>query len=761
MDVVTGNPDRDQWGNCSFSNLFATTGADGKAGAQYSRKTASYNLSEMLDTTGMDQTTPYYDVILLSTASIVSGADAGKANAINGDVELSFYIDQTADYNKELNWDPASQDPNLATQCFAKFYDEQKAQDNGAKISRYTVKGSDLALETMVESSDSTASKTTYWSLAKSMQNAYYDQAIDKSATDSGCGRTITLMSEVPVIDNLELIGASTNELRKRTLDVNSFDIQVANNTSQAEGQYTSGLALKNAWLKIEDLSNTTGAELAVGNNATMTIDAGGKLIVDRTCQLEIEWDGATTAPAAEGETAPPADILNNGSLDLRAGGELQNDGVITIEGTEGKPYQPDASGTAPESAKGHGELTIFEGATLTNNGCFMANGALYVQGTLINNGCYNEDPIVSDDPDKGQFTYHRGIQSTWKDDVTQSNIIYGGIYVGMDKTWVKAYENAKLVNNGDILLCPGELVNMATVINAQGANIYSCATDRATIPIEPTPENPTVITKEVVFDTPKGSVIYNWGTIENQGGIKPGQVTVETNGSLGELVTPGKFGDYFALNLLDEGKITGQGSVYKHDLGSATVEFRRNVKKIGSVDYTGSPQLFDVVVFVGDRAYNNVNDFEVLYTAPNGKAIQANQVVDAGTYQITLKGKETFAGTTTKPFTVNKIANTVTLKGKTAQVKIADIKNAKKVLKRSAVIKVSNAQGKETYKLMSVEKDKFKDYFKVNKSTCNVTVKKGLKKGTYKLQIRIKVAGTTNYEPATSKVMCKVKVVK
>ena len=49
------------------------------------------------------------------------------------------------------------------------------------------------------------------------------------------------------------------------------------------------------------------------------------------------------------------------------------------------------------------------------------------------------------------------GIQATWKDDVTQENVIFGGIYVGADKTWEKTYANAVLENNGDIVLCPAE----------------------------------------------------------------------------------------------------------------------------------------------------------------------------------------------------------------------------------------------------------------------------------------------------------------
>ena len=822
---------RDQWGNISFSNLFTV---DSSSGTAYQKKTASYKLSEMYDSNGKDTTTPYFDVIVFSTAGIVAGADAQKEGALNGDIELNFYFDQTADYDPTVNWDPQSTDTTLSARCHAKFYNEDKAKEAGATISRYVVKGSELHLETMVENSDSSSTKTTYWALEKSLEHAYYDQEVDKSATDQGCGRTISLMSEVPVVNNLAIKGASATELKKRTLDVNSFDIQVANNTSPGEGEYTSGLWLENAWLKIADLSNTTGAELAIGNNATMTIETGGKLIIDETCQLEIEWDGATTAPAAEGQPAPTPDVLNNGSLDLRKGGEVQNDGVVTIEGTEGKPYQPGAEKQASEAAKGHGELTICEGATFTNNGCFMPNGALYVQGTLINNGKYG-DTIVSQDPDRGLFTYHKGIQSTWKDDVTQQNIIFGGIYVGMDKTWTTSYPKAVLTNNGDILLCPGELVNQGTVKNMPDGAIFLCATDRAIIPIEPDPATPTITTKEVDLDNPVGGIIYTYGELNNQGEIRPAQVAVATNGSLGKIATPGNYEDLFSLNVLGEGKVTGTGYYYKHNLKDATVELRRNAQVLDSVVYDGEAQWFDIVAMVGDRAYDSSSDFTVTYLDPSGNAIKPEQIVNAGTYKVQVKGKTTFRGTVTKTltvepatlteatlsatsftynkktqkptissvkagdlalkasdytatfsnnnpvnagtydvtvtgkdnytgnvkqtFTINKAANTIKVKGKTAKVRSAKVAKKAQTVKRAKAYKVTKAKGTRTYKLASVSKKKFKKYFAVNKKTGNITVKKGLKKGTYTLKIKVRAAGTANYKARTKTVKCKVNV--
>ena len=174
-------------------------------------RSASYLLSDLLD-----GTTPYLDVILYATAANVAGADAGKENVANGDVPLALYIDSTKEYNSELvEYDPSNPenvDPNATTgdktaeaytaKWHAKFFDATKSL-----ISHFLVKGSDLALETAVENSggEKKDTGTTYWSLEKSIQDPYYDQPIDADPEDTGCGRTVKMMSEVAVTGGLTL----------------------------------------------------------------------------------------------------------------------------------------------------------------------------------------------------------------------------------------------------------------------------------------------------------------------------------------------------------------------------------------------------------------------------------------------------------------------------------------------------------------------------------------------------------------------------
>lgn len=526
-------------------------------------RSASYKLSDLVDQNG---SIPYVDVILFATAANVAGADAGKENTANGDVPLAFYVDSVLEYNGELKeYDPSNtanvdpnadaNDPNAKTSTaydakwHAKFFDGSKAAAANTSVSHYLVKGSDLALETMVENSggEDKSTGTTYWSLKKALEKPYYDQETDKSPDDPGSGRTVKLMSEVAVTEELKLQGTDANNLKKRTLDVNSFDIQIANNTNTDASTYTDGFTLSNAWLTIADKSNTTGAEMAIGNNAHFVIDQGGKLIIDETCQLEIEWDGATTTTTGgqEAQTAQQ-DVLNNGLLDLRAGGEIINNGIITIEGTEGKPYQ-EGSGTEQQvidSQKGSGEMTIREGATLTNNGALVVYGKLYNLGTLVNNGKYN-DVIKSNDPDKGAFDYHKGIQVAWKDDVTQKNIEAGSLINGKDKDG-KIVSGATLNNNGDIVLTPGTLENDAVLKNNRGANIYSAAATEAIIPITPDPATPTIVSKRITLNPVELSHIINNGTLINNGNIAPATVALNDNIGFGKLTSPGDHPELF-----------------------------------------------------------------------------------------------------------------------------------------------------------------------------------------------------------------------
>ncbi len=146
--------------------------------------------------------------------------------------------------------------------------------------------------------------------------------------------------------------------------------------------------------------------------------------------------------------------------------------------------------------------------------------------------------------------------------------------------------------------------------------------------------------------------------------------------------------------------------------------------------------------------------DYTVEWDNPSSKNVD--------TYGVTIDGKGNYGGSFWGVYQINKASNPMKLKGKTAKVKRSKVRKKAQKVKRSKVVTVSKAKGKKTYKLVSAKKGKksFKKKFKINAKTGNVTVKKGLKKGTYKVKIKVKAAGNANYKAsAWKKVTFRIKV--
>ena len=170
---------------------------------------------------------------------------------------------------------------------------------------------------------------------------------------------------------------------------------------------------------------------------------------------------------------------------------------------------------------------------------------------------------------------------------------------------------------------------------------------------------------------------------------------------------------------------------------------------------YTGKPQT---------QSLGKITKGEVEFTEGVHYTVVYKNNINAGTATVTLRGKGALIGSLTTVFTINKAANPLKVKGKTAKVKYNKLKKKNKKL---AVAKVINfkakAKDKKQYALASAKKGakSFKKYFSVNATSGKVTVKKGLKKGTYKVKIKVKARGDNNYKASSWKtVACKVKVV-
>ena len=99
--------------------------------------------------------------------------------------------------------------------------------------------------------------------------------------------------------------------------------------------------------------------------------------------------------------------------------------------------------------------------------------------------------------------------------------------------------------------------------------------------------------------------------------------------------------------------------------------------------------------------------------------------------------------------------ANTLKVSGKTASVKYSKLKKKSQTLKAAKVLKFADkGQGKLTYKRTKGNKK-----ISISKTTGKVTVKKGLKKGKYKVTVSVTAAGDSTHASLTRKVTFTVKV--
>ena len=126
------------------------------------------------------------------------------------------------------------------------------------------------------------------------------------------------------------------------------------------------------------------------------------------------------------------------------------------------------------------------------------------------------------------------------------------------------------------------------------------------------------------------------------------------------------------------------------------------------------------------------------------------------GTAKVTITAKgDKYKGTITTTFKIVKAANTLKIKGKTVTIKYKKLKKkAKKVGVTKAIKFTNKGQGTKTYAKASGNKK-----ITINKKTGKVTVKKGLKKGTYKVKVKVTAKGNATHKKATKAVTFKVRI--
>lgn len=101
----------------------------------------------------------------------------------------------------------------------------------------------------------------------------------------------------------------------------------------------------------------------------------------------------------------------------------------------------------------------------------------------------------------------------------------------------------------------------------------------------------------------------------------------------------------------------------------------------------------------------------------------------------------------------VEKAENTMTVKAKKVTVKYSKLKKEKQTISKKKAFTVEDAVGEVTFTKKSGNK-------KITVSSSGkVTVKKKLKKGSYKVKVKVKAAGDENYKSKSKTVTLTVKV--
>ena len=174
---------------------------------------------------------------------------------------------------------------------------------------------------------------------------------------------------------------------------------------------------------------------------------------------------------------------------------------------------------------------------------------------------------------------------------------------------------------------------------------------------------------------------------------------------------------------------------------------------------YNGKAKKPGVTVTLNGTTLTKGTDYTVTYSSNT----------NAGTAKVTATGTGTYSGTVTASFKIKKAENT--LKAKAAaemNIYIGQSRNGalryKVNSEASDFFKVTRAKGEVTYSRLTVKSNgkklKGKQLKKIEVATNgDITLKKGLKTGTYKVKVKVKAAGNGNYKAAAKTVTVTIKV--
>ena len=212
------------------------------------------------------------------------------------------------------------------------------------------------------------------------------------------------------------------------------------------------------------------------------------------------------------------------------------------------------------------------------------------------------------------------------------------------------------------------------------------------------------------------------------------------------------------------------EGNIYVNDTngGSSQSDPRFGVYRLnmGNVAVDGVSLSASQSVYVGKSfalspaiSPSDATNQDVMFRSSNASVASVDA---AGKVTGKKEGKATITVTTAQgrktascQVTVNRMANPLAVKAKTATVKYSKLKKKTQKLAVTKVITFTKkGQGTVTYAKVSGNKK-----ITIAKTTGKVTVKKGLKKAKYKVKVKVSAAGNSSYKAASKTVTFTVRV--
>ena len=436
---------------------------------------------------------------------------------------------------------------------------------------------------------------------------------------------------------------------------------------------------------------------------------------------------------------------------------DINTDKVLAITEGEVTICLHGCSINAPADKSLPNTIEVHPGAVLNIETCGSGDGAIVNNYSTCASAIWNEGTLSISGGDIG--SNRQGIHS----ENAKINISGGSISCGTCALWISGGQ-AKIHGAASIHGPENGIEAQYAKLEISGADIYSARQESAGILLESSEANifqgDIKGVKYGINATAGSSVVFTGGTVSAADELQTGAylrnsslemkqagydkpmlygAIDEENSSL--KITAGYFSSSPGAYISDAYKVIASGYT---DFPFEVVERAKHITPAvtispSSYTYDGKVKTPAVTVKDGSTVLEKDTDYTVSY--PSGRK-------NAGKYTVKVTLKYNYAGSASAQFTIKKAANPLKIKAKTATVKYSKVKNKDQKLAVTKVIGFTKkGQGAMKYTKVSGNKK-----ITVNKKSGKVTVKKGIKKGTYKVKVKVKAAGNKNYKASAVK---------